>query len=122
MLTNIVLVLSPLLGAYVTTLLLIYLLKVVVGKFKDKHPELNNIKFGQIIGYSTLFLVLSSGYELSTSPLTRPVTEIIDKGAELSTTIRERNMEVVKPVLVDTSFKSEQEDLSGTPLLDEVVK
>ena len=70
---------------------------MVVGKFKAKHPELNNIKFGQIIGYTTLFLVLCSGYKLATSPLTRPI-------------------------LVDTSFKSEQEDLSGTPLLDEVIK
>lgn len=114
-LTNLSLASIEWFSAFVIMIVLILLVNYVVNKY-TKHKIKCDWKLIFLIGG----LLLT--YKVVTSPITRPVNDVHDKGQEIRILKNEGKGEILLPDLKDSTPKREYEDLSATPLLDEVLK
>jgi len=114
-LTNVLLATVDALSWFIGLVLIAYIVKHFVNKYTDYKLKYN-------IGYIIVMVVMLLTFKVITSPITRPVNDIYDKTNEVRLLKKGHEGVIEMPKLKDSTPKREYEDLSETPLLDEVLK
>ena len=112
--TNILIVILPVVGFFLMLFGASLVTNMLCKKFKQPFP------FKSVNIWLIVLMVVISFWQVSNSPITRPVNDVHNKVLEINQ-LRREQIDVELPTLKDNSRKTETEDLSSTPLFNEAV-